>query len=193
MTRRPVGAEDKARGSSGRADVFIRAFCPGDAAALTDMVNLPGYQWGTLRPPFGTQDQIRRRVEQAGPDSLNLVALVDGQIVGDAGLEQMAGRRAHVGRIGMGVDDAWTGRGIGGALLGALLDAADNWMDLRRIELTVWTDNAPALALYRRFHFAIEGTHGDYAFRNGRYVDAYTMARLRSNPFAAEPLPRQDR
>jgi len=36
-----------------------------------------------------------------------------------------------------------------------------------------------AVALYRRFGFEIEGTLRDYALRDGRYVDAYMMARLR--------------
>ena len=152
---------------------------------MAELINLPGYRWGTLRLPFHTPDQVRRRMETAGPDSLSLVAVAEGQIIGQAGLERMAGRRGHAGQIGMGVNDAWTGQGIGGALLAAMLDAVKNWLGLRRIELTVWTDNAPALALYRRFGFVIEGTHQGYAFRDGRYVDAHTMARLRANPAAA--------
>jgi putative acetyltransferase len=42
----------------------------------------------------------------------------------------------------------------------------------------VYTDNLAALALYRKFAFAIEGTCRAYAFREGSYVDAYAMARL---------------
>ena len=37
-----------------------------------------------------------------------------------------------------------------------------------RIELTVYTDNAAAIALYRKFGFEIEGTHRAYALRDGR-------------------------
>ena len=48
-----------------------------------------------------------------------------------------------------------------------------------RIELTVFSDNARAISLYRKFGFVVEGTLVGYAYRNGRYVDAYTMARLR--------------
>jgi len=36
-----------------------------------------------------------------------------------------------------------------------------------------------AIALYEKFGFEVEGTHRRYAFRNGEYVDAYSMARLR--------------
>jgi ribosomal protein S18 acetylase RimI-like enzyme len=44
--------------------------------------------------------------------------------------------------------------------------------------LTVYTDIDVALALYRKFGFEIEGTLRSYAFRGGRYIDAYTMARI---------------
>jgi putative acetyltransferase len=61
----------------------------------------------------------------------------------------------------------------------AALDLADNWLNLTRVELTVYTDNAAGIALYEKFGFEIEGTHRRYAFRNGEYADAYSMARVR--------------
>jgi L-phenylalanine/L-methionine N-acetyltransferase len=61
----------------------------------------------------------------------------------------------------------------------AALDLADNWLDLTRVELSVYTDNAAAVALYKKFGFEIEGTRRRYAFRNGEYADAYSMARIK--------------
>jgi L-phenylalanine/L-methionine N-acetyltransferase len=80
----------------------------------------------------------------------------------------------------MAVRDDWQGRGVGTALMEAALDLADNWLNLTRIELNVYTDNEIGIALYERFGFEIEGTHRRYAFRNGEYVDAYSMARVRA-------------
>lgn len=48
----------------------------------------------------------------------------------------------------------------------------------QRAELTVYTDNEPALALYRRHGFEVEGQLPDYAMRDGRLTDVYSMARL---------------
>ncbi len=62
----------------------------------------------------------------------------------------------------------------------AALDLADKWLQYTRIELTVFTDNVGAIALYKKFGFEIEGTHINFAFRNGEYVDVYAMARLHS-------------
>jgi putative acetyltransferase len=80
----------------------------------------------------------------------------------------------------MGVADDMNRQGVGTALLGALLDAADNWLDIRRIELTVFVDNDRAIRLYERHGFEREGIFRAFAFRDGAYVDAIAMARLRS-------------
>jgi ribosomal protein S18 acetylase RimI-like enzyme len=39
--------------------------------------------------------------------------------------------------------------------------------------------NEIGIALYEKFGFEIEGTHRRYAFRDGEYADAYSMARVR--------------
>ena len=163
-----------------RPEWILRAVQPKDAEGVAALINLPGFRWGTLRLPYETPEQVGRRIEKAGPDLVSLVAVADGRIIGNAALERQTGRRSHVGRVGMGVHDAWTGRGVGSALLAALLDTADKWLGLHRVELTVWTDNEPALALYRRFGFVLEGTHRAYGFRDGAYADSHAMARLRS-------------
>ena len=80
----------------------------------------------------------------------------------------------------MAVHDDWQGRGVGSALMAALVDLAENWIDVQRIELTVYADNAAAVHLYKKFGFEVEGTLRSYAFRHGVYVDAYYMARLRA-------------
>jgi putative acetyltransferase len=64
----------------------------------------------------------------------------------------------------------------------ALLDLAFNWLGLQRIELTVYADNAPAVHLYQKFGFEIEGTARAYALRHGELVDAHHMAHLRDRP-----------
>jgi putative acetyltransferase len=155
----------------------IRAARPQDAEAIAALHSLPGFRHGTLRLPYPSPDDIRRRLEGA-KEGRELLAFADGQLVGSVGLHRQSGRRAHVGGIGMGVHDAWTGRGIGGVLMREVVCLAERWLGLRRLELTVYTDNVPALALYRKYNFAVEGTHRAYALRDGVLVDAYTMARL---------------
>ncbi|WP_377296213.1 GNAT family N-acetyltransferase [Rhizobium sp. SGZ-381] len=161
------------------ADLIIRAAKPSDADAITTLVNLPGFRRGTLRLPYQPLAETARRFSDANPNTHGLVAERQGEIIGEIGLMRQAGRRAHVGIIGMGVHDAHAGRGVGSALMAAVTDLADNWLNLRRLELTVFVDNGPALALYQKFGFAVEGTHRDFAFRDGAFVDAHAMARLK--------------
>ena len=51
-----------------------------------------------------------------------------------------------------------------------MLDVADNWLNLRRLELTVYVDNEAAIALYKKFGFIIEGRLRQDAFRAGEFV-----------------------
>jgi putative acetyltransferase len=50
---------------------------------------------------------------------------------------------------------------------------------LTRLDLQVYTDNAAAIHLYEKYDFEIEGTLRRFAFRDGKYVDSYMMARVR--------------
>ena len=109
-----------------------------------------------------------------------LAAEVDGHVVGLAGLEvSKPARQRHVGTLGIMVHREYQGRGIGRSLLSALLDIADRWLMLKRVQLTVFTDNQRAIGLYKSLGFVVEGTERFAAIRDGRYADEYLMARYR--------------
>jgi len=162
-------------------DVNVRHAEPDDAEAIHRILSGPRATAGTLQMPLQSVEGIRTRFFSETREGLyHLVAYVDEEVVGHLGLETFTRpRRRHVGEIGMAVRDDWQGKGVGTALMEAALDLADNWLNLTRIELSVYTDNAAGIALYKKFGFEIEGTHRRYAFRNGEYVDAYSMARIR--------------
>jgi L-phenylalanine/L-methionine N-acetyltransferase len=179
MTETARGSDAPEEASSGPpAGLEIRGWQAADAEGMAALANLPNYRFGTLRQPYETPDFWRRRIESTGADTLSLVAVLDGSIVGSIGLQRMAGRRAHTGVLGMGVHDAFQGRGIGTALMEAVVEAADRWLGLTRLQLTVYADNPAAIALYRKFGFEVEGTFRAFALRDGAYVDALAMARL---------------
>lgn len=164
-------------------EITIRRSEPGDAAALQGIFSGPRVIAGTLQLPYPTVEMWRQRLADPpeGMHGLAAIVQVDGraELVGHLGLHTgQRPRRRHVGWLGMAVHDDWQGQGIGAALMTAAVDLADNWLALTRLELTVFTDNAPAVRLYEKFGFVIEGTMIKYAFRAGRYRDVYAMARL---------------
>jgi putative acetyltransferase len=166
-----------------RRQIEVRAAEVTDLEALTRLFNNRNAYSQTLQLPFQSLEVWRKRLTHNDDTLHALVATVAGEVVGNLGLTRFTRpRRAHVGEIGMGVRDDWQGKGVGSALLEAALDLADNWLGLRRIELHVHADNERAIALYRKFGFAVEGTHRAYAIRNGVYVDSLSMARLIEGP-----------
>lgn len=163
-------------------DILIRAAEPNDFAAIREAMSTPKAQAQTLQLPFASLELWKKRLAEQTPGDHLLVAEIDGKVVANAGLHAAAKspRRRHAGAIGMSVHDAWHRKGIGTALMQALIDLSDNWLQYTRLELTVYVDNAGAIALYRKFGFEIEGTHKRYAFRAGDFVDAHFMARLKN-------------
>jgi len=161
-------------------EILIRAVEPEDLPDLTEAWNQPQAVWGTLQLPFTSLESRRRRHEASAPGHTRLIAVIDGKAIGMAGLHPAdSPRRAHAASIGMAVHDAYAGRGAGSALMAALIDQADKWLNYRRLELNVYADNARAIGLYERFGFVREGLFRDYAWRDGAYVDSIAMARLR--------------
>lgn len=164
----------------------IREFRPSDIPALNALHNDPAVAASLLQVPFTTDIERGEWIRQS-PTQRGLVADIDGEPVGLLGLTIYTRRRSHVGSLGMAVRRDVQGQGIGKLLLAAAIDLADDWYNVRRLELEVYTDNTPAVRLYQSFGFEVEGTMRAYAFRLGEYVDAYAMARLREGP----PLTRQ--
>jgi len=162
----------------GESSIQIRAIEPEDWPGVAEIFDQPAVIAGTLQLPFRSKAFQRKRLEEEAPGRVHLGAVIEGKLIGTAALMRFENRRAHVGTIGMGVHDAYQGRGAGGALLAALLSMADRWFALRRVELTVYADNARAIGLYERHGFVREGLHRDFAFRDGVYIDALAMARV---------------
>jgi putative acetyltransferase len=162
-------------------DIVVRRAEPSDYEAFARTFDDESAQSGTLQLPYASREAWRKRLAEQADGHYLFVACAGDEIVGNAGLHpsSRSPRRSHAMAIGMAVHSAWQGKGVGSALMRALCSLADGWLNVTRLELTVFTDNERALALYRKFGFEIEGTHRAYALRAGRYVDTYTMARIR--------------
>lgn len=140
---------------------------------------MPGVIHGTLQRPFQSLEERRKR--NAGFSPLVQIAAVDdtGQLVGHTSLMgNVNPRRAHAASLGMAVRDDFTRRGVGDALVVALVEQARDWLSLRRLELEVFSDNVAAMSLYRKHGFQDEGFFRAYALHAGQLCDITAMARL---------------
>lgn len=172
--------------------ITIRRATPKDAAAYARFMSHPDVFATLLQMPFTDEDVWRGRLTEScapGKVDLPLAAELHGEVVGSAGLHPVgiAQRRRHAMTLGISVAPEAQGRGVGSALMAALCDYADRWVGVLRLELTVYTDNVRALALYRKFGFHVEGTLRGYAMRDGRYVDVHAMARFHPDPPGIAP------
>ena len=145
----------------------IRPVEPSDYLALQQLYAHPKVYRDTLQLPLPAPDLWAKKLGTPAPGIYYYVACIDGQIAGQLSLETIQRpRRNHVATFGIAVDAGFLGQGVGSAL------------NINRIELTVFVDNDTAVALYKKFGFEIEGTSKRYALRDGKYIDAYHMARV---------------
>lgn len=89
---------------------------------------------------------------------------------------QNRARMRHRGRLGISVNAAYRGQGVGEALMRALLDWATAEPELERIELSVFAHNTRALNLYVKMGFREEARllHA-FKLSDGTYYDEIMM------------------
>ena len=137
------------------------------------------YIKNTLQLPYPNLDDMSKIFEK--DTSRWLVATKGEDVIGEAWLvQEKSPRRSHYGRLAMGVSESCRQQGVGSVLLAEILNYSDNWLNLKRLELEVYTDNESAICLYKKFGFEIEGKASNYAYGDGRFLDAFYMSRINS-------------
>ncbi len=159
--------------------ITIRGAEPTDLEALHKIYQGANVIRGTLRMPHPSLASMADRLNPS-PNAHRYVAVLDKQVVGFAEVETYPyPRMTHVAHLNMmTVRDDMQGKGIGTALLETCIDLADNYLLARRFYLEVWAES-PAVKLYQKYGFEIEGKHVDFGVRDGKFADMLTMARIR--------------
>jgi putative acetyltransferase len=160
----------------------IRSVRLEDAPAINEMRRMDGVRENTL----GLFSERISRSEEfikglSEYEHLLVAEVVENgtrKVIGLAGLHVNRNPRLrHSASLGIMVHADYQGKGIGTALLKKLLDLADNWLMLVRVELTAFVENEGAVKLYKSLGFEIEGVKKYAAIRDGKYADEYMMAR----------------
>ncbi len=164
--------------------VRIRPAVPDDAAAVLAYLQTVGSEsanltFGAEGPGLGEEEEREYLTRVAASDNaLAVVAVADDRIVGsltfDGGRRQ---RLRHQGEFGISVLQAYTGHGLGKALIEYMLDWARKTGVVRKINLKVRVDNLPAIRLYERMGWVHEGRTTRDTLIDGEFNDCLLMGR----------------
>jgi RimJ/RimL family protein N-acetyltransferase len=128
-------------------------------------------------PSIDEEREFVSRIHEP-PGGVIFVAVSGEMIVGllDFHREKRS-QAAHGGQFGMSVASEQRRKGVGAALLEALIAwVGDN--SVTRLELQVFETNRPAIRLYERTGFQIEGRRRKAVVVRGRAIDVLLMARM---------------
>ncbi|MGN0628472.1 MAG: GNAT family N-acetyltransferase [Oscillospiraceae bacterium] len=164
---------------------FIRPVRIEDAEQLNALRRQPETARTMLAIPSERVDRSENFIKNLDMYSHEFVAVTvlpggSEKLIGIAGINvKKSPRMNHCADLGICVDKNCWGQGIGSALMEQLLDLADNWLRLVRVELTVDFDNERAISLYEKYGFEREGVQRKACVRDGEYIDLIMMSRIR--------------
>lgn len=115
--------------------------------------------------------------KEASPNEVEICAVVDGCIVGLAGLESVGGleKLKHRAEFGLSIEKAYWGLGIGRALTLACIECAKA-AGYSQLELDVVSTNAHAVSLYQSVGFVEYGRNPrGFRTRSGQWQELILM------------------
>jgi diamine N-acetyltransferase len=161
--------------------VTLRAIERDDLPRYVQWLNDPAVlQYFGFLVPMSSVEEARWYEDMLQDRSTRNFAIeFEGQHVGGAGFNQIDSRNgsAEAGLF-IGLPRLWD-RGLGYDALHTLLRFGFEQMNLHRIYLRVYADNARAIHLYEKLGFQHEGRWRQAEFRYGRYHDMLWMSILR--------------
>ncbi|NOJ02284.1 GNAT family N-acetyltransferase [Vibrio splendidus] len=159
-------------------DIQIRHLEATDSHDIFDIYRRPSVSENTSQKPYLSSDQVERLFGHS--EHFTLVAELSEKVVGHITLFMTTKvRDRHCAGLGIAIHPEAQGNGIGKALMQEVVNQADNWLNLVRLELEVHADNHSAIALYERVGFQLEGTKRLSTFKAGKYIDMLLMSRIR--------------
>lgn len=160
----------RSKKEAGRIGLVIRPARPDDAEQLTTLMQETVREGAVLRDrpevPSYTPEQTRSMAERAreriiratsSDSDLILVAEVDGQIAGEVSFTtESPGIRPGTVAVGAGVKRELRNQGIGSALLAQAVEWARGADSVRRVLLSLRTENIAAIHLYQKHGFEFQ-------------------------------------
>ena len=147
-----------------------------DAAALLEYLKIIGGETDNLS--FGPEgvpltveaEQSYLAMQAQSHEHIQLLAKVNGEIIGTASLNRKPNRMNHRAEFGISLKKAWWGCGAASTLAEGVLTFARE-TGVQQVNLAVRSDNKRAIALYERLGFRKLCTFPDFFKINGELID----------------------
>ncbi len=78
-------------------------------------------------------------------------------------------------------EEGYRGKGVGPEAMGLLMKYVFMEMNMHRLSLRVFAENKPAIGMYKRIGFQIEGHLRETRFHHGAWQDSYIMSILQED------------
>lgn len=165
--------------------MLIREIKPEDAESLVNLIMQVEAEAEYMLMEPGERkisaEQQRKRLEQMEKESNSTILVAEheiGKLVGYLiAIGGTAKRNMHSIYLVIGILKEYRGLGIGTKLFQQLEEWAKSHT-ISRLELTVVTENAAAVALYKKMGFEIEGTKRNSLLIKGTYFNEYFMSKM---------------
>jgi len=159
--------------------ITIREAEESDAEAITSVVDSVASEKYYIVGERSRKDWDEAIREIKKRNSLIIVAQVNQRTVGMASLVRgKFEKNKHVGFLGITILKDFRGVGIGNAMMKYIAEWTKLQEALEKISLTVFSTNKPAIELYKKFGFKIEGVSKKQYRIEETYVDDVIMAKF---------------
>jgi RimJ/RimL family protein N-acetyltransferase len=166
-------------------EILIRKADKGDSAKIiehmyfiggeSDNLTFGGNEWDM---PLEKEEQFIEAINKKD-NSIMIIALLNDEIVGITSFRgEERNRLRHTGEFGLTVRKPYWNLGIGGILLGFLIEWAKDTGIIRKIDLLVRIDNENAIKLYEKYGFKQEGIIKRHFLIVDKFYDSQQMGLL---------------
>ncbi len=158
-------------------NVILRPERISDARFIHEWMNEPetvkylGYGFLKPRSPESVAEELALRLDgEFTGEYFTVEDASDGEYMGQCALI-MPDTRANTAEISLVLRQSFAGRGAGTRALKLLLDYAFNQKGYRRLYIKCAAANEPAIRLYERAGFKLEGVLRQHLYLNGELTD----------------------
>jgi len=168
IVRKPVKSDER---NLKKFQVFINSLVEEEAMILMN-------EKATLKEEKEYVDSMLKSVKNKS--RVYLIAEHDNKIVGNASIELEKWRTNHIGKFAIAIADGYRGAGLGNYLMSEVIKLAKKELSPKPkiIQLRVYSNNTPAVGLYKKMGFKIVAKLPKQIQWKGKLVDEFIMLKF---------------